>query len=59
MTEQGRPEGWEVGAFLAIGAGVGVALGVAMDNIGLWLAIGVAVGVVLGAAVTAQRRRGP
>jgi TPP-dependent 2-oxoacid decarboxylase len=59
MTEQRRPEGWEVGAFLAIGAGVGVALGVAMDNIGLWLAIGVAVGVVLGAAVTAQRRRGP
>jgi hypothetical protein len=59
MTEQRRPQGWELGAWIAIGAGMGVALGVAMDNIGLWLAIGVALGVVIGAATSAQRRRGP
>jgi hypothetical protein len=34
--------------WIAIGAGVGVALGVAMDNLGLWLAIGVGIGVAIG-----------
>ena len=33
--------------WIAIGAGVGVALGVAMGNLGLWMAIGV--GVAIGA----------
>ncbi len=33
--------------WIAIGAGAGVALGVAMGNLGLWMAIGV--GVAIGA----------
>ena len=39
-----------LGVWIAIGAGIGTALGVAMNNIGLWLAIGVAIGAALGAA---------
>ena len=34
------------GAGLAIGAGLGTALGVAFDNIGVWLPIGVVIGVL-------------
>ncbi len=36
-----------IGAGLAIGAGLGVALGAALHNIGVWLPIGVALGLVL------------
>ena len=36
------------GAFLAIGVGVGTAVGVATDNLGLWLVLGVAIGAALG-----------
>ena len=38
------------GAALAIGVGVGTAVGVATDNLGLWLALGVAIGAALGVA---------
>ncbi len=47
-----------LGAWIAIGAGVGTALGAAMNNIGLWLAIGVALGVVIGAATGGSRPGG-
>jgi len=40
-----------MGAWIAIGIGIGAALGVAMNNIGLWIAIGVVLGVVVGAAI--------
>jgi hypothetical protein len=32
---------------LAVGVGLGTALGVALDNIGVWLPIGVAMGLLL------------
>ena len=35
------------GAGLAIGAGLGTALGAALHNIGAWLPIGVAIGLLL------------
>jgi len=35
-------------ATLAIGVGVGTAIGVATDNLGLWLALGVAIGAAIG-----------
>jgi len=35
------------GTKLAIGVGVGTAIGVATDNLGLWLALGVAIGAAL------------
>lgn len=38
------------GATLAIGVGVGTAIGVATDNLGLWLALGVAIGAAIGVA---------
>jgi hypothetical protein len=37
-----------LGGWLAIGAGFGVALGVALDNLGLWLPIGIVIGFVIG-----------
>jgi hypothetical protein len=42
-------EGEQMAIWLAVGAGVGVALGAAFDSIGLGLALGVAGGVALGA----------
>ena len=43
--------------WVAIGAGVGVALGLAMDNLALWLAIGVGMGLALGAGRFWMARR--
>lgn len=45
-----------LGAGLAIGIGVGLALGSEMDNVGAGLAIGIAVGIALGSGM--QRRKG-
>ena len=39
-----------VGRWTAIGAGMGAALGVAMNNLGVWLVIGLAIGLAIGAA---------
>ena len=49
-----RDNGLNVGAWLAIGAGAGAALGSAMGNMPVWLAIGIAVGVIIG---TVQSRK--
>ena len=35
--------------YIAIGAGIGVALGAAFGNLGMWIAIGVGIGVAIGA----------
>jgi hypothetical protein len=35
------------GAGLAVGVGLGTALGVSLDNLGVWLPIGVATGLLL------------
>ena len=43
--------------WIAIGAGVGVALGFAMDNLALWLAIGVGIGLALGAGQSGVGRK--
>ena len=42
------------GAFLAVGAGAGTAIGVATHNIAVWVGVGVAFGVVL--MIIAKRR---
>lgn len=47
-----------MGAWVAIGIGVRVALGVAMNNLALWLGVGVALGVAVGAALSARAGRG-
>jgi hypothetical protein len=45
-----------LGAWTAIGIGVGAALGVATDSFALWIAIGVVVGLTIGFATSARRR---
>jgi hypothetical protein len=44
-----------IGAGIAIGAGFGVAMGVAFDNLALGIAIGAAIGVAIGAALEQSR----
>ena len=55
MSDRSAKGGAALPAWIAIGAGIGVALGVAMDNLALWLAIGVALGVGIGALATRSR----
>ena len=49
------PAGSLVGLGIALGAGMGVALGAAFDNVGMGLAIGVGVGSALGAGLEARK----
>jgi hypothetical protein len=56
MSERGEKGGAALPAWIAIGAGIGVALGVAMDNMPLWLAVGIGLGVAIGALATRSRR---
>lgn len=44
-----------VGVCLALGAGIGTAIGAATQNIGLWLALGAGIGVAIGAAISATK----
>ena len=44
-----------VGVWLALGAGIGTAIGAATQNIGMWLAIGAGMGVAIGAAMSASK----
>jgi hypothetical protein len=55
MTERGEKGGAALPAWIAIGAGIGVALGVAMGNMPVWIAIGIALGVGVGALATRSR----
>lgn len=50
-----KPAGPAVGTWLALGAGIGAAIGAATKNIGVWLPIGVAIGLALGVGMS---RRG-
>jgi len=47
-----------MGAGVALGVGIGAAIGVAMDNVGLGIGVGAAIDVAVGAALT-QRRKPP
>ncbi len=46
-----RPAGYWVSIGISLGAGAGVALGTALDNLALGIAIGAGVGIAIGAAV--------
>ena len=46
-----------IGAWMAIGVGIGVALGSAMDKLGAGLAIGIGIGVAIGAAIDRRRKQ--
>jgi len=43
-------------AWIAVGAGVGVALGAALHDLGLWIAVGTAVSVAMAQALPKTRR---
>lgn len=51
MSEEGsnQMDSNKMGAGIAVGLPLGVALGVTMDNIGMGIAIGICIGVALGA----------
>jgi hypothetical protein len=46
-----------LGIWIALGAGVGVALGLAMNNLALWLAVGVGIGLAIGAGQSRLGRK--
>jgi uncharacterized membrane protein len=57
--EQRKPtrDSWvRMGAGIAVGAGIGAALGVAMENMGAGLAIGIAMGAGIGTIFSRQQR---
>jgi hypothetical protein len=45
-----------MGAWIAIGVGIGAAVGVATDNVGLWIPLGLVIGVVISAAMASRRK---
>ena len=45
-----------MGAIIGIAAGLGLFLGILLDNLVLWMLIGAALGTVAGAAVESGRR---
>ena len=45
-----------MGAALAIGVGLGTAIGVALDNLALGIGIGVAIGTAFGAAAASNQK---
>jgi len=50
-------EGYYIGIFMALGSGIGIALGAAMDNVGSGIAIGVGMGLAIGAALDAKAKK--
>jgi len=49
-------QGGRIGFAIAIGAGIGVAVGAASHDIATWTAVDIAVGLVLGVGIDAQKR---
>ena len=50
-------EGYHMMLFMALGSGLGVAIGAAMDNIGAGMAIGVGFGIFIGALLDAKAKK--
>ena len=50
-------EGYYAALCMALGSGLGVAIGAAMDNIGTGMAIGVGVGIAIGVALDAKAKK--
>jgi hypothetical protein len=49
--------GWPLGLLIALGAGVGAAMGAATDNMGVWVALGVAIATAIGVPLYNARNR--
>ena len=50
-------EGYYMGIGMAIGSGIGVFLGAAMDNVGSGMPIGIGIGMAIGSALDAKAKR--
>jgi len=50
-------QGHNVGLWVAIGSGIGVAIGAGMDNVGGGIPIGMAIGVAIGMALDAKAKK--
>ena len=56
LEDRKRPVSYSpLGAWLAIGAGIGAAIGPATWQVGVWVGVGAGVGIALGAAFTLKR----
>jgi hypothetical protein len=51
------PQGHNVGIWMAIGTGLGVAIGAGMDNVGAGIPIGTAIGLVIGMRLDAKAKK--
>ena len=51
------PEGYYIGIGMAIGSGIGVALGAAFEQVGGGIPIGVGIGLAIGSALDAKAKR--
>jgi len=54
-----KNNGWNdlLGRWIAIGLGVGAALGIAFDNLGIGVGVGLALGIVIGSNLNARACR--
>lgn len=57
MGKLNPKSGASMGVFIALGAGIGTAIGAATDNIGLWLGIGVAIGAAIGGGTMVSKQK--
>jgi len=55
MPENDDRKYTRVGVWLALGAGIGTAIGAATQNMGVWLALGAGIGVAIGAAMSESK----
>lgn len=58
MSDNNRkhPQGYWMGAGIAIGLSIGVAIGVPLENIGVGIAIGIAIGAGIGASLEQRNK---
>ena len=47
----------KIGVWIAIGIGLGSAIGVATNNIGLWIGVGVALGAGIGTTLNEKSKK--
>ncbi len=55
--QQSEKKSNQIGIWLAFGAGIGILLGIAFDNIAIGITMGAALGLVFGAAFSQQNKK--
>ncbi len=57
MADEGQGRKSQIGAWMAIGVGIGTALGAATENMGAGIAIGIGIGLAIGAGLDANAKK--